>query len=163
MAYWHHWQAPSLPLARRSWPRFYPVYYLAQRIAGDKAEVSITLRGNPRRPWLRNSARDAAKVQTSDLFIHQDDEMEHFVEDLANSWILTDQDSKDNRRHRTPQGRCRPESLKTDTMRSGIWSIWGRASWRAEEGPSPWIWHTLGWTQWPMPNKQKMSRRPWWP
>lgn len=62
---------------------FYPVYYLAQRIAGDKAEVSMLLEGNQDAHDYEMSARDAAKVQTSDLFIYQDDEMEHFVEDLT--------------------------------------------------------------------------------
>ena len=61
---------------------FYPVYYLAQRIAGDKAEVSMLLEGNQDAHDYEMSARDAAKVQTSDLFIYQDNEIEHFVEDL---------------------------------------------------------------------------------
>ncbi len=39
------------------------------------------------------SARDTSQVQTSDLFIYQDDEMEHFVEDFQQtrgypvSWV----------------------------------------------------------------------------
>ena len=77
--------APTVSAAgkKKVMTTFYPVYYLAQRIAGDKAEVSMLLEGNQDAHDYEMSARDAAKVQTSDLFIYQDDEMEHFVEDLT--------------------------------------------------------------------------------
>lgn len=62
---------------------FYPVYYLAQRIAGDKMEVSMLLDSNQDPHDYESSARDAATVQQSDIFIYQDDEMEHFVSDMV--------------------------------------------------------------------------------
>ena len=62
---------------------FYPVYYLAKRIAGDAADVSMLLEGNQDAHDYEMSARDAAKVQQADMFLYQDDEMEHFVEDLV--------------------------------------------------------------------------------
>lgn len=62
---------------------FYPVYYLAQRIAGDKMEVSMLLDKGQEAHDYETSAQDVAKVQESNLFIYQDDEMEHFVPDLT--------------------------------------------------------------------------------
>ena len=62
---------------------FYPVYYLAKRIAGEAADVTMLLEGNQDAHDYEMSARDAAKVQQADLFMYQDDEMEHFVEDLV--------------------------------------------------------------------------------
>lgn len=62
---------------------FYPVYYLAQRIAGDKMDVEMLLDGNQDPHDYESSARDAATVQQSDVFIYQDDEMEHFVSDMV--------------------------------------------------------------------------------
>lgn len=68
---------------------FYPVYYLTQRIAGDAAEVSMLLDGNQDAHDYEASARDAVNVQSSDLFIYQSDEMEHFVDQLVK---MLDQD-----------------------------------------------------------------------
>lgn len=68
---------------------FYPVYYLTQRIAGDAAEVTMLLDGNQDAHDYEASARDAVNVQSSDLFIYQSDEMEHFVEQLVK---MLDQD-----------------------------------------------------------------------
>lgn len=68
---------------------FYPVYYLAQRIAGDKAEVSMLLDGNQDAHEYEAGARDAAKIQQANVFIYQNEEMEHFVEDILK---LIDQD-----------------------------------------------------------------------
>lgn len=61
---------------------FYPVYYLAKRIAGESADVSMLLDANQDAHDYESSARDAAKVQEADIFIYQDDEMEHFVPDM---------------------------------------------------------------------------------
>lgn len=63
---------------------FYPVYYLASRIAGDAAEVQMLLDGGQDAHSYEASAQDVVAVQESDLFIYQDDEMEFFVEDLIN-------------------------------------------------------------------------------
>lgn len=62
---------------------FYPVYYLAKRIAGDQAEVSMLLDGGQDAHDYESSAQDVACLQAADLFIYQDDEMEHFVSDLV--------------------------------------------------------------------------------
>lgn len=61
---------------------FYPVYYLTQAIAGDQADVIMLLDSNQDAHSYETSARDAMKVQESDLFIYQDAEMEFFVNDL---------------------------------------------------------------------------------
>ncbi|MDO4431892.1 MAG: zinc ABC transporter substrate-binding protein [Aerococcaceae bacterium] len=61
---------------------FYPVYYLTQRIAGDKAEVKMLLDANQDAHDYETSARDVATIQQADAFIYQDDEMEHFVPDV---------------------------------------------------------------------------------
>lgn len=61
---------------------FYPVYYLAQRIAGDAADVTMLIEGNQNAHDYETSAQDAVNVQAADLFIYQDDEMEYFVPDL---------------------------------------------------------------------------------
>ncbi|MCR8969977.1 metal ABC transporter solute-binding protein, Zn/Mn family [Facklamia sp. 7083-14-GEN3] len=61
---------------------FYPVYFLASEIAGDKMEVSMLLEANQDAHAYEASAQAAIKVQESDLFIYQDDEMEFFVKDL---------------------------------------------------------------------------------
>ena len=63
---------------------FYPVYYLAERIGGDAIEVSMLLEGNQNAHDYEASAKDAARTQSSDLFIYQDDEMEYFVSSLFN-------------------------------------------------------------------------------
>lgn len=63
---------------------FYPVYYLAERIGGDVIEVSMLLEGNQNAHDYEASAKDAARTQSSDLFIYQDDEMEYFVSSLFN-------------------------------------------------------------------------------
>lgn len=63
---------------------FYPVYYLAQTIAGDKMEVSMLLDGGQGAHGYESTAQDAAKVQNADLFIYLDDELEYFVADLMN-------------------------------------------------------------------------------
>lgn len=63
---------------------FYPVYYLAERIGGDTIEVSMLLEGNQNAHDYEASAKDAARTQSSDLFIYQDDEMEYFVSSLFN-------------------------------------------------------------------------------
>lgn len=63
---------------------FYPVYYLAQTIAGDKLEVSMLLDGGQGAHGYESTAKDAANVQNADLFIYLDDEMEYFVADLMN-------------------------------------------------------------------------------
>ncbi|MGX7109156.1 metal ABC transporter solute-binding protein, Zn/Mn family [Facklamia miroungae] len=61
---------------------FYPVYFLASQIAGDHMEVSMLLEANQDAHAYESSAQDAVKIQESDLFIYQDDEMEYFVNDL---------------------------------------------------------------------------------
>ncbi|MBG9984228.1 zinc ABC transporter substrate-binding protein [Aerococcaceae bacterium DSM 111022] len=61
---------------------FYPVYFLASQIAGDKADVTMLLDGGEDAHSYEVSARDSGEVQESDLFIYQDDEMEFFVQDL---------------------------------------------------------------------------------
>lgn len=61
---------------------FYPVYYLAERIGGDAVEVSMLLNDNQDAHDYEAGAKDAAKVQETDLFIYQDDEMEHFASHL---------------------------------------------------------------------------------
>lgn len=61
---------------------FYPVYFLAQQIAGDLANVSMLLDANQDPHNYEISASDVADVQKADLFIYQDDEMEFFVQDL---------------------------------------------------------------------------------
>ncbi|MGF3066572.1 metal ABC transporter solute-binding protein, Zn/Mn family [Facklamia sp. P13064] len=61
---------------------FYPVYFLASEIAGDKMEVSMLLDANQDAHAYEASAQAAIKVQESDLFIYQDDEMEFFIKDL---------------------------------------------------------------------------------
>lgn len=61
---------------------FYPVYYLAERIGGEVAEVSMLIEGNQDAHDYETSAQDAVAVQLADLFIYQDDEMEYFVPDL---------------------------------------------------------------------------------
>lgn len=61
---------------------FYPVYYLAERIGGDRIELSMLLSDNQDAHDYESTAQDAVKVQDSDLFIYQDDEMEYFVKDL---------------------------------------------------------------------------------
>lgn len=63
---------------------FYPVYYLAERIGGDAIEISMLLEGNQNAHDYEASAKDAARTQSSDLFIYQDDEMEYFVSSLFN-------------------------------------------------------------------------------
>ncbi|MGX7106196.1 metal ABC transporter solute-binding protein, Zn/Mn family [Hutsoniella sourekii] len=61
---------------------FYPVYYLAKRISGDKMDVQMLLNQGQDAHGYESTAKDAAKVQEADLFIYQDDEMEFFVHDL---------------------------------------------------------------------------------
>lgn len=61
---------------------FYPVYYLAERIAEGAAEVTMLIEGNQDAHDYETSAQDAVSVQAADLFIYQDDEMEYFVPDL---------------------------------------------------------------------------------
>ena len=68
---------------------FYPVYFLAKEIAGDKADVSMLLDGGEDAHSYEISARDTGEVQEADLFIYLDDEMEFFVADLL-SLINTD-------------------------------------------------------------------------
>lgn len=63
---------------------FYPVYYLAERIGGDAIGISMLLEGNQNAHDYEASAKDAARTQSSDLFIYQDDEMEYFVSSLFN-------------------------------------------------------------------------------
>ncbi|WP_282920533.1 metal ABC transporter solute-binding protein, Zn/Mn family [Ignavigranum ruoffiae] len=80
--------AVSLPLAnihaqgKKVVTTFYPVYYLANRIAGDKMEVSMLLDQGQGAHGYESTAQDAVKVQEADLFIYLDDEMEFFVPDL---------------------------------------------------------------------------------
>ena len=62
---------------------FYPVYYLAERIGGELTEVSMLIEGNQDAHDYETSAQDAVAVQSADLFIYQDDEMEYFVQDLV--------------------------------------------------------------------------------
>lgn len=61
---------------------FYPVYYLADQIAGDVADVSMLLDGGEDAHSYESSVQDVADVQAADLFIYQDDEMEFFVSRL---------------------------------------------------------------------------------
>lgn len=87
--------AVSLPLAnihaqgKKVVTTFYPVYYLANRIAGDKMEVSMLLDQGQGAHGYESTAQDAVKVQEADMFIYLDDEMEFFVPDLLN---LVDQE-----------------------------------------------------------------------
>lgn len=64
---------------------FYPVYFLASEIAGDHAEVNMLIQGGQDAHDYEASAKDVAMIQNSDLFIYQDDEMEHFVPAVLNS------------------------------------------------------------------------------
>ncbi|UUX32957.1 metal ABC transporter solute-binding protein, Zn/Mn family [Fundicoccus culcitae] len=61
---------------------FYPVYFLAEQIGGDYANVSMLLEANQDAHDYEISASDVTEVQNADLFIYQDDEMEYFVQDL---------------------------------------------------------------------------------
>lgn len=61
---------------------FYPVYYLATRIAGDQAEVSMLLDKGQDAHDYDITAKDTASVKAADVFIYQDDQMEFFVKDL---------------------------------------------------------------------------------
>lgn len=61
---------------------FYPVYYLASRIGGDKVYVSMLLEKGQDAHSYEVTGKDVVNVQDSDLFIYQDDEMEFFVQDL---------------------------------------------------------------------------------
>lgn len=63
---------------------FYPVYFLADYIAGDTAEVIMLLDGGQDAHSYESSAQDAVIVQEADLFIYQDDELEFFVQNLLN-------------------------------------------------------------------------------
>ncbi len=64
---------------------FYPVYFLAEKIAGDKMDVSMLLDQGQGAHDYESTAKDIVKVQESDLFIYQDDEMEFFVADILDS------------------------------------------------------------------------------
>lgn len=61
---------------------FYPMYFLAQRIGGDLAQVDMLLNKGQDAHSYESTAQDVVAVQNSDLFIYQDDEMEFFVQDL---------------------------------------------------------------------------------
>lgn len=69
--------------AKRVVTTFYPVYYLAERIGGELTEVTMLIEGNQDAHDYETSAQDAVAVQSADLFIYQDDEMEYFVQDLV--------------------------------------------------------------------------------
>lgn len=58
---------------------FYPVYFLASEIAGEHADVKMLIQGGEDAHDYEASAKDVAMIQDADLFIYQDDEMEHFV------------------------------------------------------------------------------------
>ncbi|WP_124057673.1 metal ABC transporter solute-binding protein, Zn/Mn family [Vaginisenegalia massiliensis] len=64
---------------------FYPVYYLTQRIAGDKMDVTMLLEANQDAHDYETSAKDVARIQEADAFVYQSDEMEHFVADVTKS------------------------------------------------------------------------------
>ena len=64
---------------------FYPVYYLANKIGGDKIEVSMLLDQGQGAHDYESTAKDIVKIQETDLFIYQDDEMEFFVKDILGS------------------------------------------------------------------------------
>ena len=61
---------------------FYPMYFLAQRIGGDLAQVDMLLNKGQDAHSYESTAQDVVAVQNSNLFIYQDDEMEFFVQDL---------------------------------------------------------------------------------
>lgn len=61
---------------------FYPMYFLAQRIGGDLAQVDMLLNKGQDAHAYESTAQDVVAVQNADLFIYQDDEMEFFVQDL---------------------------------------------------------------------------------
>lgn len=61
---------------------FYPMYFLAQRIGGDLAQVDMLLNKGQDAHSYESTAQDVVAVQNADLFIYQDDEMEFFVQDL---------------------------------------------------------------------------------
>lgn len=58
---------------------FYPVYYLVQRIGGEHIEAHVLLSGNEDAHDYEPTAKDVAAIQRADVFVYQDDEMEHFV------------------------------------------------------------------------------------
>lgn len=63
---------------------FYPVYFLVDQIGGDLVETEMLLGASQDPHNYEVSVQDATRVQGTDLFIYQDDEMEFFVSDLLN-------------------------------------------------------------------------------
>lgn len=68
----------------------YPIYFLADFIAGDQMDVDMLLDGNQDAHSYEPSANDVLAIQDVDLFIYQDQEMEFFVSDLL-TVVNTDQ------------------------------------------------------------------------
>lgn len=61
---------------------FYPMYEFAQKVAGDRADVTLMVSAGEDAHHYEPSAKDVARVNEADVFVYSSEEMEHWVDSL---------------------------------------------------------------------------------